>query len=193
MVKTIFKINESEPTILTEQKNEFYIIELVKTENVQKEIDDASVQKQILSYLQDGIKRKSVSEIIAKINAKNFKKDDFYAFSKKENVTIKKIKLNNANDNKSLKKEILNQIYQSPENKVILVSDFNFLEIYLIYIADIKNVKIEKNSDDYEKYLKLSKTRIEKNLYNTYDTYLRNKYKININYKALDKIKNYIE
>ena len=193
LVKTIFKINESEPTILTEQKNQFYIIELVKTEKVQKEIEDDSVQKQILSNLQNNIKRKSISEIIAKINSKSFRKDDFYAFSKNENATIKKIKLDNANDDKSLKKEILNQIYQSPENKVILVSDVSFSEIYLIYISNIKNVKIKKNSDDYEKYLKLSKARIENNLYNTYDTYLRNKYKININYKALDNIKNYIE
>ena len=36
-----------------------------------------------------------------------------------------------------------------------------------------------------EKYLDLI------NLYNTYDIYLKNKYEIKINYKALDNIKNY--
>ena len=30
-------------------------------------------------------------------------------------------------------------------------------------------------------------------LYNTYDLYLKEKYKININYKALETVKNYIK
>ena len=32
---------------------------------------------------------------------------------------------------------------------------------------------------------------IPSDLYNTYDTYLRKKYKVKINYNALDNIKNY--
>ena len=31
------------------------------------------------------------------------------------------------------------------------------------------------------------------NLYNTYDAYLKNKYEININNKALDAVKNYFK
>ena len=38
----------------------------------------------------------------------------------------------------------------------------------------------------------LSRDKIVSELYNTYDSYLKNKYKIDINYKALDSIKNYI-
>ena len=41
------------------------------------------------------------------------------------------------------------------------------------------------------KYLNLSKVSATKNLFNTYDIYIRNKYKVDINYKALKTIKNY--
>ena len=51
---------------------------------------------------------------------------------------------------------------------------------------------IDKNSDDQEKYFLFAKNKIVERLYSTYDTYLKNKYKIDINYKALDGIKNYI-
>ena len=63
-------------------------------------------------------------------------------------------------------------------------------ESYLVYIDKIEKASIEKYTGDYKKYFNLSKTRIATNLYNTYDTYLRKKYKIDINYNALDSVKN---
>ena len=65
------------------------------------------------------------------------------------------------------------------------------MESYLIYIAKIENVSIEYNSKDYKKYFNLSKAKIKNNLYNAYDAYLRNKYEIVVNNKALDNVKNY--
>ena len=62
---------------------------------------------------------------------------------------------------------------------------------YLIYIESVKNVKITNKSTDYEKYFMLSKTEMVNNLFNSYDNYLRNKYIIDVNYQALDTVKNY--
>ena len=126
-----------------------------------------------------------------KINKNNFRKIDFDKLSKDENVVIKKVKLKNQNDDKILKKELINQIYAFAEKKIIVVADIGLSENYLIYIDKIENTSIDKSADDYKKYFNLSKNKIENSLYNTYDTYLTNKYKININYKALDRIKNY--
>ena len=43
----------------------------------------------------------------------------------------------------------------------------------------------------YEKYLNLSKIKITGELYNTYDNYIKKRYKIDINYQTLDTVKNY--
>ena len=108
---------------------------------------------------------------------------------KNENIVIKKVELENQNDDKILKKELINQIYAFAEKKIIIVTDIGLSENFLIYIDKVENTSINKSSDDYKKYFQLSKDKIVKSLYNTYDTYLANKYKININYKALDRIK----
>jgi hypothetical protein len=105
-------------------------------------------------------------------------------------VNIKKISLNNQNDDKILKKEIVNQIYTFPEKKVIIVNDIGLSENFLIYIDKIKNVTIDENSEEYQKYFNLSKNQIVSELYNTYENYIQKKYKIDINYQALDAIKN---
>ena len=39
--------------------------------------------------------------------------------------------------------------------------------------------------------MRLSKIKIANELFNTYDNHIRNKYKIDINYKALETVKSY--
>ena len=190
LIEKIFNIKEIEPTVLIEDKNKYFIVELVKTERIQIGIGDDFIKKEILLDLGKKSKRRLITEIIVKINKNNFNKYDFDKLSKNENVDIKKISLNNQNDDKILKKEIVNQIYTFPEKKVIIVNDIGLSENFLIYIDKIKNVTIDENSEEYQKYFNLSKNQIVSELYNTYENYIQKKYKIDINYQALDAIKN---
>jgi hypothetical protein len=190
LIVKIFNIEEIEPTILIEDKDKYFIVELVKTESIQKDYRDDLIKKEILLDLGKKTKRKLISEIVDKINKNNFNKYDFDKLSKNENVNIKKISLNNLNDDKILKKEIVKQIYTFPEKKVIIVNDIGLSENFLIYIDKIKNVTIDENSEEYQKYFNLSKNQIVSELYNTYENYIQKKYKIDINYQALDAIKN---
>ena len=190
LIEKIFNIKEIEPTVLIEDKNKYFIVELVKTESIQKGIGDDFIKKEILLDLGKKTKRRLITEIIVKINKNNFNKYDFDKLSKDKNVNIKKISLNNQNDDKILKKEIVNQIYTFPEKKVIIVNDIGLSENFLIYIDKIKNVTIDENSEEYQKYFNLSKNQIVSELYNTYENYIQKKYKIDINYQALDVIKN---
>ena len=190
LVEKIFNIEEIEPIILTEDQNKYFIIELVKTESIQKGYEDDLIKKDIVLDLSKETKRKFISVIMDKINQNNFEKSDFDEFSKNENVIAKKVSLTNQNDDKILKKEIVKQIYGFPEKKVIIVNDIGLSENYLIYINKIKNVTIDNNSEEYQTYYTMSKNQTVNELYNTYESYIQKKYKVDINYQAVDTIKN---
>ena len=191
LIKNFSIINDSEPTILSEFENDYYIVELIKTESIQKDLTDISVKKKIISNLENIKKRKKISKMIADINSNNFLKKDFYTFSKKENASIKNINLKNLNDESNLKLDLVNQIYEAPTNKVIIISDLFLIDVFLVYIKEVKNKKISTDNKDYEKYFNLSKTEFVSNLYKSYDIYLKDKYEIDINFKVLDQIDNF--
>ena len=77
------------------------------------------------------------------------------------------------------------------KKKIIVVNDIGLSENFLIYIDKVENVAIDENSEEYQKYLNISKIKIVNELYNTYDNLLKKRYKIDINYQALDTVKNY--
>ena len=188
LIKNIFNNDDIEPVTLFESMNEYFVIEVIKTEDIQRKITEESVKKNISLNLENITKRKFISQIISRINKNDFKKIDFDELSKKENAEIIKVKIENQNDDKILKKQIIKQIYAFSEKSVVVVADINFAESYLVYVDKINNKSISKNPDDYNKYFDLSKEKLVNSLYNTYDSYLRNKYEININYKALDSL-----
>jgi len=132
-----------------------------------------------------------IAEIISKIVQNNFTKTDFDKLSNDKNLLIKKVRLENQNDNKILKKILVNKIYAIPEKKIIVVNDINLTESFLVYVDKVENVTISEQSEEYKKYVNLSKIKITNGLFNTYDEYIKKKYKIDINYKALDTVKNY--
>ena len=115
LVEKIFNIEEIEPIILTEDQNKYFIIELVKTENIQKGYEDDLIKKDIVLDLSKETKRKFISVIMDKINQNNFEKSDFDEFSKNENVIAKWVYVNPLfNKSDSIKKIV--KIKGIPEN-----------------------------------------------------------------------------
>ena len=104
------------------------------------------VKNNVIDKLLKLSNRKLISNLISKINSNNFKKDDFNKFSNEKNLEIVNIKLNSMNDTKVLKGEIVSEIYSYSPKKVILVSDMQFSENYLVYIDNVKNVSNNKDN-----------------------------------------------
>ena len=190
LVENIFLLSDGESAFL-ENENKFYIIEVLKIENIKRNLNMKAVVEDIEKELELLKKRKFMSEIISKINQNNFHKLDFENLSKKKNIPIKKVTIENLNDSKELDEYVVNQIYSTPEKKIIVSNDIKLSKNFLIYIDKVINVYIDENSKDYDKYFKLAKITITNNLFNTYDDYIKKKYKIDINYKALNTVKSY--
>ncbi len=190
LTNNIFSYDEDYVTGLLDIKDKFYLFEIFKDENILKQLNDP-VKKTIKVEIGSKKKRVLLSEIISKVNQDAFKKADFDALAKNKNLKINEISLNNLNDDKILKQQIVNNIYSYGEKKIALIHDIMFSENYLIYVDKIINTKIKSNSDDYKKFFNLSKANITTELLNSYDRHIKKKYEIDINDNALDTIKSY--
>ena len=191
LIENIFLFSDNESASFVEKKDKYYVIEVFETENIQNNLENKKVLKDVKENLLSLHKRKSMSEIIGKINQNNFSKLDFNNYSKNKNVPIQNISLESKNDNKILKDGIVNQIYNFPEKKVSASYNIQLTENFLVYVYKIKNVTADGNSNEYKKYFNLSKISLTNELFNTYDKYIKEKYEIDINYKALKSIKDH--
>ena len=61
---------------------------------------------------------------------------------------------------------------------------------FLIWVKNIQKTNFNKTSDEYDKYYHETIISLKNNIYSSFDHYINQKYKVEINYKTLERLKN---
>ena len=192
-IKKIFEIKAADATFILDEKENYFLVHLVKNENIPKKISSKNIKNEVVSLLKQSVIAEKNNEIIGKIITNKFLKTDFDNLALNTSSEIKKIKLNGINDTKIMKEEMVKNIYQLPEKKLYVFSDKDLNNNLLVYIKEIKNVTINKESKDYKKYSDQTKDKLINNIYKTYDKYLDDKYEVKVNNNAVERVRKYFE
>ena len=81
-------------------------------------------------------------------------------------------------------------MYALPVNSFTLISDQK-QNIYMAKVATSIKENIIKSSNEYKNYNDKSNNKIKNNMFSSYDLLLNKKYKVKINQKTLERVKNY--
>ena len=110
--------------------------------------------------------------------------------SKKNNLTINKAKINNIKDTSKFTPNLLKIIYKFNSSQIFVLSDDLLKKNYLVRITKEKDPKIDPNSDIYKQYVVKANAEYISKVYKSYDNYINANYKIDVNNKVLERLKN---
>jgi len=182
------KRNEQALNLL--DKNDFYLLYEIK--NLKKILPDLK-NKDFIKMAKNDLFEKSKfninKDLMRKIQEKKFTDEDF---SKLSNGAISNLKIESIKDTNKFTQDSVSLLYSLGINYFSLVSDKNN-NIYLVKIKNINENNLNKNSQENETFAKQVNIKVRDRLYNSYDFFLNEKYKIKINEKALDRMKNYFK
>ena len=185
----IFSISEKNTPQFINIKNNFYIVEINNQKNMLLTLKDKNLKKSIKAQINIMHKITENKKIIDLIKEKKFTKKSMIELGKKNNINIETINLKNINDNKILNKDIVQKIYDHSEKEIVLITDNILKNNYIINIdKDIQPNKIGQK--DIEKYRTKANASYVSNIYKSYDKFINTQYKIDINEKVLERLKN---
>ena len=185
----IFSISEKNTPQFINIKNNFYIVEINNQKNMLLTLKDKNLKKSIKAQINIMHKITENKKIIDLIKEKKFTKKSMLELGKKNNINIETINLKSINDNKILNKDIVQKIYDHSEKEIVLITDNILKNNYIINIdKDIQPNKISQK--DIEKYRTKANTSYVSNIYKSYDKFINTQYKIDINEKVLERLKN---
>ncbi len=175
---------------MIEFKNKYFIVGINSINKVAKNSNDKSV----ISAITAQIKFKSIVEnnmsIGKKISAGNFKKKDFEDYAKKNNSTIKYAKIKGLEDKGPFNKKVIKRIFKLDNGEINLISDSQLKQNFLVQIEKTEFLELDNKSKDFEKYKSVAKLNLSNSIYFAYDATINKKYKIDINNKAVNRLKN---
>ena len=157
----------------------------LNNERVKKNLIEILTAKSVIE------KNQEIQKNIIFKKSKQLRFEEMKKIAKDSNITINATSINNINDKNVFKEEeILSQIYNMNENDIAIVSSKDYKKNYLVFVKETISKKLKDGDNEYEKYLKISNSNLSNKILGTYDFYLNKQYKVDINQKALDKVKN---
>ena len=130
------------------------------------------------------------SKISQEIISKKFNLERMKNYAKENNVLIENMVIGDLKNNKNFNEKIIKEIFLMKDGELNLISDNLLKDNYIIY-AEKTNIKdFSRKNKDYEKYKSKAKLNFSQEIYSVYDKEVNKKYKIKINQKTIDRIKN---
>ena len=185
----IYKTRNNESLNLIDKENFFLLYEIKNLKKVLPSLENYEFQARVRDDLYEINKYDMHTDLMKKIQKKEFKNEDFLKLS---NGIIENLKIKSLNDTSKFTKDSVSLIYSLGINNFSLVTDENN-NIYLIKIKNIFENNLDKNNQKTTTFVNQTNTKLRDNLYSSYDLLLNEKYKININQKTLDRTKNYFK
>ena len=173
-------------------KDDYYL--LFQINKISKElpnIDDIIFKDKVTKQIFNKKKFNFNKSILEKIETNNFQDKDFKNIAL-NTTDIKSSIVNSINDNTLFNIDSLNLLYTIPENEFLLIVD-NENKVYLTKITGFNYKNFESKNINYKNYLSKSNMNIKNNISSSYDKLMEEKYKVEVNYSTLDRLKNFFK
>lgn len=193
LVSKIFelKFKEVNDINLLEYENEFALVIIDEIKNSIPNIVSKKFKEKIIKGLINRDIFEYNAKLMTKINTNSFAESDFVKLAKSSQTDIRDISINSIRDNNFFSTKSNKQIFGLREKNFTLVNEIEKNKTFLVWVKEIQKPSLDKTSGEYNKYYHETIIGLKNNIYSSFDHYINQKYKVEINYKTLEKLKNY--
>mgnify|MGYP006080223851 CR=1 FL=1 len=183
----IYNLRKNKIEIL--EDNGTYILYNINGLNTKlPDLDDIKFKNQIKNLLFQKEKFEFNKKILDDINKNKFNQ---ISFDKLGEDKIKKIKLDSIKDNRKFEIDSVKVLYSLPVNSFTLIADNK--DIFIAKTLQYEDQEISKNSSEFNTISNEASAENRNTLLKSYDYLLNGKYKMIINEKTLERVKNYFK
>ena len=181
--------NEKIPEVL-KVDNKYYLAEIKSIERNNLPITDSNVLKTINSQLNFQNKIENNTSIIKDISMGGFDKVKMEKFAIDNNLKIKDYEISNLKQNEIFTEGIIKRIFLIKDGEINLVTNSELTKNFLVLGIKTQYKKIKKGSIEFEKYEAKARLNLINNIYKTFDENLNERYKVELNKRTIDRVKN---
>ena len=174
---------------IIENGDNFLLFSIVDKYDLGPDLGDLTTKDEITELVFQKGKFDLNRNILEKIQKKKFDNNEFNKMSAN---SLEYVSLNSINDDNTFETNSVKMLYSLPVGSFTLVNDKDN-KIYLVKIVNAKNNSYNIANENYLKFVQELNTDNRKSILQSYDQLLNNKYKVQLNQKTIDRVKNYFK
>tara|TARA_B100001250_G_scaffold360795_1_gene338503 strand:+ start:1 stop:1185 length:1185 start_codon:yes stop_codon:yes gene_type:complete len=190
LFKNIYKIKNKKTPEILKVDNKYFLAEIKSIENKNRPISHPDVLKMIKAQLNFQNKIDLNASIIKDISMGGFDKMKIEKFAKENNLKLKEYQISNLKQNEVFTEGIIKRIFLTKDGDIDLITDSTLTKNFLILVIKTQYKEIKKDSNEFKQYEAKARLNLVNKIYASFDEKLNQKYKVELNQKTIDRVKN---
>ena len=190
LFKKIYTIKKEKSPEIIKIKNKYFLAEIKSIKINNRPMNDPEVLKTINAQLNFQNKIENNTSIMKDISLGGFNEVKIKKFAADNNLELKEYKISSLKQNEIFSEGIIKRIFLTKDGKVDLITDSTLTKNFLILAVKTEYDKIEKTSNEFEKYEAKARLDLVNKIYRAFDENLNQKYKVELNKRTIDRLKN---
>jgi peptidyl-prolyl cis-trans isomerase D len=168
----------------------YYLTEIKDVEKKNKPMDDPEVLKALNAQLNFKDKIENNTSIAKDISLGAYDGDNFKKFADDNNLELKNYEISNLKQNDIFEEGLVKRIFLTKDGETNLITNSTLSKTFLIYTKKTEYKSLDKSSNDFEQYEAKARLNLINKIYKAYDDNVNEKYKVKLNQKTIDRVKN---
>ena len=119
-----------------------------------------------------------------------FNGDNYNKFANDNGLVIKDYKISNLKQNDIFSEGLVKRIFLTKDGEINLLTNNTLTKSFLISTIKTVYKKLDKNSNEFEQYEAKARLNLINKIYQSYDENANQKYKVEVNQRTVDRVKN---
>jgi len=186
----IYNIKSTKSPEIINLEGKYYLAEISNIEKKNRPINDPEVQEALSTQLSFKNKIEKNTSIAKDIGLGAYDGNNFKKFADDNGLEVKDYKLSNLKQNDIFEEGLVKRIYLTNNNETNLITNSTLTKTFLILTKKTDYKKLNRSSNDYEKYEAKARLNLINKIYKSYDDSVNQKYKVVLNQRTIDRVKN---
>ena len=186
----IFNIKNTQSPEVINVDGKYYLAEIKNKEKKTKSMNDPEVLEALNAQLSFKAKVEGNRSLAKDISLGAFDNDNFKKFADNNGLIVQDYKISNLKQNDVFEDGLIKRIYLTKNGEINLITNNMFTKSFLIFTKKTEYKILEKNSNEFEKYEAKARLNLINKIYQSYDESVNQKYKVELNQRTIDRVKN---
>jgi len=186
----IYNIKSAKTPEVINLEGKYYLGEIVDIEKKNKLINDPEVQEALNAQLSFKNKIEKNTSIAKDIGLGAYDGNNFKKFADENGLEVRDYKISSLKQNDVFEEGLIKRIFLTKNNETNLITNSTLTKTFLISTKSTEYKKLNKSSNDFEKYEAKARLNLINKIYKSYDDSVNQKYKVELNQRTIDRVKN---
>ena len=186
----IYNIKNPQTPEVINIDGKYYLAEIKDVEKINRPMEDPEVIEALTAQLSFKEKVENNTSLAKDISLGAFNGGNYKKFADDNGLVIKNYKLSNIKQNDVFDEGLVKRIFLTEDGDFNLITNNTLTKSFLISTKKTEYKEIDKNSNEYEQYEAKARLNLINKIYQSYDENVNLKYKVEINKRTLDRVKN---